>query len=110
MALEDYLESEVVVASASIVATQLAQTLDAGRSEGGLSRSVLGAVAGSAGLLVAALTVRPLRGFLGLATPGPLGLALVGAGAIVAVLLGRVRSSSSSAEPLPASPTQRLVR
>nr|MDP9475112.1 hypothetical protein [Actinomycetota bacterium] len=81
------------VAFASIVATQLAQTLDAGRSEGGLSRSVLGAVAGSAGLLLSALTVRPLRGFLGLTTPGPFGLALVAAGALVAVLLGRVRHS-----------------
>ena len=82
------------VAFASIVATQLAQTLDAGRAEGGLSRSVLGAVAGSAGMLVAALAVRPLRGFFGLAVPGPLGWTLVGAGAFVAVLLGRVRSLS----------------
>ena len=77
-----------------------------------ICRSVLGAVAGSAGLLVAALTARLLRGFLGLATPGPLGLVLVGAGAIVAVLLGRVRSSP----PLPAPclphlplPIERLV-
>jgi cation-transporting ATPase I len=101
------------IAFASIVATQLAQTLDAGRAEGGLSRSVLGAVAGSAGLLVAALTVRPLRGFLGLATPGLLGWAFVGAGALVAVLLGRARSSPSLVgpvpTPLPASPTERLA-
>ncbi len=102
------------VAFASIVATQLAQTLDAGRSEGGLSRSVLGAVAGSAGLLLSALIARPLRGFLGLATPGPLGLALVGAGAIVAVLLGRVRSSPNLPGPLPGafpvSPDEGVVR
>jgi len=96
------------VAFASIVATQLAQTLDAGRAEGGLSRSVLGAVAGSAGMLVAALVVRPLRGFFGLAIPGPLGWILVGAGALVAVLIGRVDSLlglSPARALVPASPT-----
>ncbi|HEV2093186.1 MAG TPA: HAD-IC family P-type ATPase [Rubrobacter sp.] len=97
------------VAFASIVATQLAQTLDAGRVEGGLNRSVLGAVSGSAGLLAAALTLRPLRDFFGLTTPTPLGLGLVGAGALVAVLLGRARSSARLTGPLhpslPASPT-----
>jgi cation-transporting ATPase I len=97
------------VAFASIVATQLAQTLDAGRVEGGLNRSVLGAVSGSAGLLVAALTLRPLRDFFGLTTPTPLGLGLVGVGALVAVLLGRARSSARFTGPvrssLPASPT-----
>jgi len=81
------------VAFASIVFTQLAQTLDAGRAEGGLSRSVLGAVAGSTGLLIAALTVHPLRNFLGLATPTLLGAVLVAAGALVAVLLGRMSPS-----------------
>ncbi len=102
------------VAFASIVATQLAQTLDAGRVEGGLTRSVLGAVAGSAGLLLAALTVRPLRDFLGLITPGPLGWTLVGTGALVAMLIGRVRSSPSSAgpwsAPLTVPPAERLAR
>jgi magnesium-transporting ATPase (P-type) len=94
------------VAFASIVFTQLAQTLDAGRAEGGLSRSVLGAVAGSTGLLIAALTVNPLRNFLGLATPTPLGALLVAAGALVAVLLGRMSpspGSTSSARPFPAA-------
>ena len=92
------LASARTVAFASIVATQLAQTLDVGRAEGGLSRAVLGAVAASAGLLVAALTVPPLRAFLGLALPPPLGWALIGAGALVAVLLGRL-----VAAPLPAA-------
>jgi magnesium-transporting ATPase (P-type) len=94
------------VAFASIVFTQLAQTLDAGRAEGGLSRSVLGAVAGSTGLLIAALTVHPLRNFLGLATPTPLGAVLVAAGALVAVLLGRMSpspGSRGSARPFPAT-------
>ncbi len=81
------------VAFASTATTQLAQTLDAGRVEGGLTRSVLvGAVAGSTGLLLSALTVRPLRDFLGLITPGPLGWTLIGAGALVAILIGRLRS------------------
>ncbi|CAA9443468.1 MAG: FUPA24 P-type ATPase [uncultured Rubrobacteraceae bacterium] len=96
------------VAFASIVATQLAQTLDAGRAEGGLSRSVLGAVAGSAGMLVTALAARPLRGFFGLAVPGPLGWILIGAGALVAILLGRVNSLlglSPARAPVSASPT-----
>jgi calcium-translocating P-type ATPase len=94
------------VAFASIVFTQLAQTLDAGRADGGLSRSVLGAVAGSTGLLIAVLTVRPLRNFLGLATPTPLGAVLVAAGALVAVLLGRMSPSPgsiSSVRPVPAA-------
>ncbi len=91
------------VAFASVVATQLAQTLDAGRAEGGLSRSVLGAVAGSAGLFLAALTVRPLRDFLSLTVPTPLGWTLVGAGVIVAVLLGRTRPIANFVDPVPAS-------
>jgi len=77
------------VAFASIIATQLAQTLDVGRAEGGLSRSVLGAVTGSAGLLAATIAVRPLRDFLMLVMPGPLGLALVGAAALIALLMSR---------------------
>ena len=77
------------VAFASIVTTQLAQTLDVGRAEGGVSRSVLGAVTGSAGLLIATLAIRPLRAFLMLGIPGPLGLALVGAATLAALLLGR---------------------
>ena len=77
------------VAFASIVTTQLAQTLDVGRSEGGLSRSVLGAVTGSTGILVATLAIRPLRAFLMLGIPGPLGMALIGGATLAALLLGR---------------------
>jgi hypothetical protein len=101
------------VAFASIVATQLSQTLDLGRVEGGLSRSVLGAVAGSAGALIAALTVPPLRTFLGLATPTPVGWTLIGAGAVAAVGISRVFSSAGGADPgrpaLPAPPHLRLL-
>ncbi len=77
------------VAFASIITTQLAQTLDVGRGEGGVSRSVLGAVIGSTGLLVATCAVRPLRDFLMLGMPGPLGLVLVGAATIASLLMSR---------------------
>jgi len=85
------------VAFGSIVATQLAQTLDAGRSEGALTRSVFGAVAGSAGVLVAAFTVPPLQAFLSLATPAPLGWALIGGCSMAAMVLGRLFTLSTSA-------------
>ncbi|MEO7021807.1 MAG: HAD-IC family P-type ATPase, partial [Ktedonobacteraceae bacterium] len=78
------------VAFASIVATQLAQTLDTGWSEGNLTPSVLGAVTGSAGVLVAALAFPPLRGFLTLILPSPLGWLLIGTGALTAVGLNRL--------------------
>jgi magnesium-transporting ATPase (P-type) len=78
------------VAFASVVATQLAQTLSLGRTDGGFSRSVLGAVVGSTGLLVAALTVGPLRTFLSLASPTPLGWVLIGAATLAAVPLNRL--------------------
>ncbi|MBA2443537.1 MAG: HAD-IC family P-type ATPase [Rubrobacter sp.] len=80
------------VAYSSIVVTQLAQTLDVGRAEGGLSRSVTGAVAGSALLFAATFAARPLRAFLNLTPPTPLGWALVVASTLAAVLLGRRRS------------------
>jgi magnesium-transporting ATPase (P-type) len=78
------------VAFASIVATQLAQTLDEGWAEGRLTKSVLGAVAGSGGMLVAALMLPSLRHILNLATPSPLGWSLIGAGALAAVIVNRV--------------------
>jgi len=93
------------VAFASVVSTQLAQTLDAGRAEGTLTRSVFGAVVGSAGVLVTALTLPPLRDFLGLVTLTPAGWALVGIGALAAVLVGRGLSTS----PTLARPTLRLL-
>jgi calcium-translocating P-type ATPase len=77
------------VAFASIVVTQLAQTLDASWADGRPSNSVLGAVAGSAGILAASLTVRPLRDFLGLTALTAPGVALTGGGGLAAVLLAR---------------------
>jgi cation-transporting ATPase I len=102
----DGLPEARAVAFASIVSTQLAQTLDVGWAKGGLSRSVVGAVAGSASLLVAALTVRPLRDFLRLTTPTPFGAAVVAAGALVATLMGRTSSfpgPTGSARGFPAA-------
>ncbi len=72
-------------AFASIVATQLAQTLEVGRSEGHLTRPVSGAVAASASVLLAALTVPVLRNFLNLAVLSPFGWGLVGLGGLVAL-------------------------
>jgi hypothetical protein len=80
------------VAYASIISTQLAQTLDAGRAEGRLTRPVVGAVAGSAAMLAATLAVPPLRNFLNLAVPGPSGWILTGAASLLAVLLNRALS------------------
>lgn len=87
------------VAFASIVANQLAQTIDAGLVEGSLTPAVVGAVGGSAGLLVAALTVPALRTFLGLALPAPLGWALIGAGTLLAPLLSRTLSEMRFRRP-----------
>jgi cation-transporting ATPase I len=75
------------VALGTVVATQLAQTLDAGWSNGAPSRSVVKAVAASGGLLASTLLVPTLRDLLGLGQPTPLGWALIGIGATAAVAL-----------------------
>jgi cation-transporting ATPase I len=77
------------VAFASIVGTQLAQTLDAGRLDGRLSGSVTRAVGGTTGLLALAITVPPLQRFFGLPAPSLRALALILAAAGGAVGLGR---------------------
>jgi cation-transporting ATPase I len=77
-------------AFASIITTQLAQTLDAGWAEGSLTPGIRSVVIGSTGALVGILTLRPLRDFLGLVRLTPFGWALVGVGTVTAVLLGRV--------------------
>jgi calcium-translocating P-type ATPase len=97
------------VAFGTIVATQLSQTLDAGWTEGNLNRSVLGAVAGSAGMLVSALTVRPVRNLLGLAAPNLLGWGLIGTGAMAAVLLSRALVPFSAVRGLERTILPRLL-
>jgi calcium-translocating P-type ATPase len=90
------------VAFTSVIATQLAQTLDAGRVEGTLSRSVLAAVSASVGMLVSAVTVPPVRNLLGLLAPSPFGWGLVGASAGAAVLISQaVALAGRRAPPLP---------
>jgi magnesium-transporting ATPase (P-type) len=89
------------VAFGTVVATQLAQTLDAGWSEESLNRSVLGAVGGSVAFLLATLTVRPLRDLLGLALPTPAGWGLIGAGSLAAVAISRLLAAAGSAWPAP---------
>jgi len=95
-------------AYASIVVTQLAQTLDVGRYEGGLTRSVFAAVVCSAAVLIATLTIPPLRTFLDLVALSPLGWGLVGAGALIAVVINRVLSpmiNSMIARSIPSTGT-----
>ncbi len=82
------------VAYGSIIATQLAQTLDAGRAEGTLTRSVGLAVTGSAAVLLATFTIPPLRTFLSLVMPTPVGWVLIGSAALTAVGMSRVFKSS----------------
>ncbi|WP_040447157.1 cation-translocating P-type ATPase [Ktedonobacter racemifer] len=78
------------IAFASIVATQLAQTLDIGRSEGTLTRPVLAAVASSSAVLIAAMTLPLLRDLLQFVTPTPIGWAILGASALLAFALNRL--------------------
>lgn len=92
------------VAFSTIISTQLAQTLDVGRSEEGLTRSVLGAVAGSTAVLLATLLVPPLRNFLNLVTPGPLGWTLIGGWALGAVVLNRILALLRPVRPAMSSP------
>jgi calcium-translocating P-type ATPase len=92
------------VAFASVVGTQLAQTLDMGWVEGRISPSVLGAVGGSAGVLAAAMTLPPLRDLLGVVVPRPLGWMLVAGGALVA--LAGSRAFSTLALPATTQPDE----
>ncbi len=75
------------VAFASIVCTQLAQTIQAGRREGQLSGPVIAAIAGSGGVTALAFALPPLRRFLGLPLPTPATLALIAATGPSAMLL-----------------------
>jgi hypothetical protein len=80
------------VAFTNVIATQLAQTLDAGLVEGRLSQSVVYAVGGSLALLVSAVTLPPLRDALGLLSPSPLGWGVIGISSAAAVVISRAVS------------------
>jgi calcium-translocating P-type ATPase len=78
------------VAFTTVVATQLAQTLEVGRVEGTLSRPVVGAVSTSFAILFGTVTFPPLRNMLGLQTPSLVGWGVIGASAASAVVLSRL--------------------
>jgi calcium-translocating P-type ATPase len=80
------------VAFTSVVATQLAQTLEVGRVEGTLSREVVAAVGGSVAVLLTTVTLPPLRNLLSLQTPSPAGWGTIAAAAGSAVLISRAIS------------------
>ena len=77
------------VAYTSIVTTQLGQTLDLGRVEGGLTGPVTQATVGSLAVLAASLWVPPLPAFLSLAPISPVGLGLAAGASLAAVAIGR---------------------
>ncbi|GCE16295.1 HAD-IC family P-type ATPase [Dictyobacter kobayashii] len=89
------------VAFASIVSTQLAQTLMAGRSEGHLTRPVLGAVGGSLGVLLAAFAIPSLRRLLNLVILPPSAWILTAGGALAAILINHLLHSSAYKMPSP---------
>jgi hypothetical protein len=77
------------VGYSSVILTQLAQTLQMGRVQDRLNRSVAGAIAGSVALLGITVGVAPVRNFLGLAAPTQTALALVAGTAPAAVATAR---------------------
>lgn len=96
------------VAFASVVGAQLAQTFDAGQSEGRITMPIVAALGGSAVLTAGAITLPPLRGFLGFAVPGPLGWGLIGGGVLTSLALGRLLGAPRLAALPP--PAQARVR
>lgn len=86
------------VAFTSIVSTQLAQTLVAGRAEGHLTPQVLGAVAGSLGLVLASFGLPPLRNLLQLVALPPQAWLLIGGSAVAAVLLNALLAMRAEVE------------
>jgi magnesium-transporting ATPase (P-type) len=78
------------VAFTSVVVTQLAQTLDAGRVQGMFSRSVLYAVGGSLALLAGFVNLPPVTSALGLAAPGLAGWGLTAGSGAAAVVISRI--------------------
>jgi magnesium-transporting ATPase (P-type) len=104
--------SATTVGFASIIVTQLAQTLQAGYSQNQLSPSVIAAIGGSGGLVAGTLALPPLRRFLGLAPPTPVSVALILASAPAATLLAGTlspRHGRSRARLIEAGPGPRAL-
>lgn len=77
------------VAFATLIGTQLAQGLDAGKGQGFLTPSVLAAVGGSVAVLGLAFGVPPVRDFFGLVAPSALGWGAAGAASVTAIAISR---------------------
>jgi magnesium-transporting ATPase (P-type) len=90
------------VGFASIVATQLSQTLDTARSREGSNRTLFASVAGSGGLLTAALFFPRARTLLELALPSPLSMGLIAGSTIASVGMARALSVSQGSLSPPA--------
>jgi len=91
------------VAFGGIVATQLAQTVSLGRSEGSLTRPVVGAIASSGGFALAAMTVPSLSAFFGLGLPTLAGFGLIAVATIASLALASPRPEAAPLA-LPAGP------
>jgi magnesium-transporting ATPase (P-type) len=97
------------VGFASIVCTQLAQTVQAGASQGQLSVPVIAALGGSGGITALAFALPPLRRFLGLPFPTPGSLALIAATGPAAALLGARLSPAEGRSAVDQHPRRRVV-
>jgi magnesium-transporting ATPase (P-type) len=84
------------VAFASLICTQLAQTLDAAQSQRTLSRWSLATVGGSAAALGLVLGVPPLRDLLGLLVPSAQGWGVVAGSSVAAVAVNRTMKAMGS--------------
>ncbi|MFT4041493.1 MAG: HAD-IC family P-type ATPase, partial [Thermomicrobiales bacterium] len=81
------------VAFGSVIATQIAQSLEVGWPKGEPNRAIIGSVASSAVMLGVVLALPPARALLGLAAPTPLGLGLIAATSVAAFVINRVLST-----------------
>jgi cation-transporting P-type ATPase I len=89
-------------AFASVVSTQLALTLDAGRGDKGLSGPVIGAVGATAAVMVGGLTFVPVRNFFGFGPLSPLMWVTVATSAVGASGISRLLALNRQRGELPA--------
>jgi cation-transporting ATPase I len=89
------------VAFGTAIGSQLAQTMDSGRSETGLTKSVVGAVGTSLALLVASVMVPGGRTLLSLAIPSVGSLLLILVGSTSSPLVARALNLSNWQPQLP---------
>jgi magnesium-transporting ATPase (P-type) len=82
------------VAFASLICTQLAQTLDAAQTQRTLSGWSLAAVAGSAAALGLVVGVPPVREFLGLVAPSAQSWGTIAASSVAAIAVNRTMKAS----------------